>query len=187
MNVIRFLSVVLLLPLTAWATERSLKVDPSRSFVDVDVQSTLDSFTARLEAYDARLKVDETGKVKGGVFAFKFADLKTGKPERDAHMIEWLGGGAPAGQFEIGNLAITPNGQGHVSGRLTFHGVTERIEFPIEVAKTGDTYTVTGETTLDYRTWNLKVYRKAFVVKVDPEVKIRFKLIGEPVNDPVKK
>jgi polyisoprenoid-binding protein YceI len=187
MKVTRLLLVLLLLPLVALAAERSLKVDRARSFVDVDVGVTVGSFTARLEAYDAKLKLDDAGKIKSGVFAFKFADLKTGKPDRDAKMIQWLGGGSPTGQFEIGNLAVTPNGQGHVSGRMTFHGVTERIEFPVEVLKEGDTYTVTGETTLDYRTWNLKVLRIAVVQKVDPEVKVRFKLTGTPVVEAATK
>lgn len=185
MKIVRLLSVALLFPLITLAAEKSLKVDRSRSFVDVDVKATVDSFTAHLDAYDARLKI-EADKIKSGVFAFKFADLKTGKADRDARMIDWLGGGAPEGQFEIGNLAVAPDGQGQVSGRMTFHGVTERIEFPVNILKEGDTYTITGETTLDYRTWNLKVIRIAMLLKVDPEVKVRFKLTGVPVDGPAK-
>lgn len=186
MNVPRLLSLVLLFPLAALAADRSLKVDRSRSFVDVDVDATVD-FTAHLDAYDTKLKVDDAGKLKGGTFAFKFADLKTGNTERDAHMITWLGGGEPAARFEIGNLALTPDGQGQVSGRFTLHGVTERIEFPVNVAQNDGAYVITGETTLDYRTWNLKKIRKALLFTVDPEVKVRFKLVGTPVDEPPAK
>ena len=47
-------------------------------------------------------------------------------------------------------------------------------------------YTITGETTIDYRTWNLKVIRMALLLKVSPEVKIRFKFTGVPVEEPAK-
>lgn len=176
----RHLLAIVLLPLAALAAERPLKIDKSKTFVDVDVKATVDSFTAHLDDYAARMMVDDAGKIKSATFTFKFADLKTGKPDRDAKMIAWLGGGVPEGKFELGNLALTPDGQGQVSGRLTFHGVTERVEFPVNVTKADGAYTITGETTIDHRTWNLKVIRIALVQKVDPEVKIRFKFTGTP-------
>jgi polyisoprenoid-binding protein YceI len=183
MNAPRLIALLILLPLALFAAERPLKIDRSRSFVDVDVDATK-NFTAHLDAYDIRVSVDDAGKIKTAVFSFKFTDLKTGNTERDAHMIEWLGGGTPEGRFELGNLAVSPNGQGQLSGRLTFHGVTERIEFPVEVTKADGVYTMTGETTLDYREWNLKVIRKALLFTVDPEVKVRFKLIAVPGEAP---
>ncbi len=184
MKVFRLLALLSLLPCLSLAAERLMKVDKSKTFVDVDVDATL-NFTAHLDAYDARVIVDDaTGKIKNAVFSFKFTDLKTGNAERDAHMIAWLGGGVPEGRFELGNLAVTPNGQGQASGRLIFHNTTERIEFPVEVAKTDSTYVVTGQVTIDYRNWGLKKIRKAMVFSVDPEVRIRFKLTGEP-GDPV--
>jgi polyisoprenoid-binding protein YceI len=185
MKVLRPFVLFLLLPLAALAAERSLKVDKSRTFIDVDVDATF-NFTAHLDDYDAKVTVDDGGKIKSASFAFKFTDLKTGKPERDEKMIAWLGGGAPEGRFELGTLAMTPDGQGQASGRLTFHGVTERVEFPINVVRADGVFTVTGETTIDYRTWNLKVIRTAMVLKVSPEVKVRFKLTGVAAEE-VKK
>src|SRR5690349_15180808 len=121
MKIPRLLAVLVLLPLALCAADRALKVDPARSYVDVDVSVTVDSFTARLEKYDATLKLDEKGRIKqGGSFAFKFTDLKTGKTDRDNAMVDWLGGGDPAGKFDLGILAVTPSGQGQVTGNLTF-------------------------------------------------------------------
>jgi len=185
MKVFRLSLAVLLLPLAAFAAEHSLKVDKTRSFVDVDVDSTV-NFTAHLDAYDAKLTVDDAGKIKTAVFTFRFTDLKTGNAERDAKMIAWLGGGIPEGRFEMGNLAVTPDGQGQVSGRLTFHGVTERVEFPISITRGEGISTIVGETTLDYRPWNLKPIRKALLFKVGAEVKIRFKLTAVPAAEPAK-
>ncbi len=177
MKALRLLAPLLLLPCVLLAAERTLKIDRSRSFVDVDVDATK-NFTAHLDAYDAKVGVDDLGKIKNAVFTFKFADLKTGKPDRDTAMIAWLGGGAPAGKFELGTLAQTPDGQGQASGRLTFHGTTQFIEFPVNITQNDGTYTVTGETVIDYRNWGLKIFRKAMLLKVDPNVTIRFKLVG---------
>ena len=182
MKVIRLLTTLALFPFVALAAEHSLKVDRSRTFVDVDVKVTMDSFTAHLDAYDAKVSTDDAGKIKTAVFAFKFADLKTGNPDRDAAMIKWLGGGAPEGRYEMGNLALTPDGQGQVSGRLTFHGVTEVVEFPINITREDGAYIVVGDTTIDFRTWGLKPIRK-MMFKVDPEVRIRFKLVGVPAEE----
>lgn len=179
MKALRLLAVLTLLPLAAFAADRTLKVDKVRSFVDVDVSATVDSFTGHLDQYDAKIGLDAAGKPRTAVFSFKFADLKTGKPDRDKKMIEWLGGGEPDGVFTLGVLALTPDGQGQASGKLTFHGATQLVEFPVNVAKEADgTYTLTGSTTIDVRNWKLKVIRMAMVLKVDPEVKIRFKLVG---------
>lgn len=176
----RLLAALLFLPLVLSAAERALKIDPSRSYVDVDVKSTVDNFTAHLDAYALRAVVDDKGKIKtGAALTFKFADLKTGKPERDEKMLEWLGGNDPTGRFELGILALTPDGQGQANGNLSFHGATSLVEFPVNVAKNGDTYTITGEALIDYRSWKLKTFRTLGVLKVDPFVKVRFKFTGE--------
>jgi len=185
MKVIRRLLTLVLLPLMAMAAEHTLKVDQSRSFVDVDVKATI-NFSGRLDAFDAKVSVDDAGKIKSAVFTFKFSDLKTGKPDRDADMIKWLGGGEPDGRFEMGNLALTPDGQGQVSGRLVFHGVTELVEFPINVTRADGGYTITGEATIDYRNWNLKKIRRALMLTVDPDVKVRFKLVATQAEEPGK-
>ena len=155
-----------------------MKIDPARSYVDVDVKATVDSFTGRLEKYDAVFNLDDAGKIKSASLSFGFADLRTGKPDRDTKMIDWLGGGSPEGKFEAGIVAIAPDGQGQVTGKFTFHGLSRRMEFPVHVAKDEGTYTITGEGTLDYREWELKVIRTMGVLKVDPVVRIKFKFTG---------
>lgn len=177
----RLLILALLLPLSL-AAASTLKVDRTRSFVDVDVKATVGSFTGRLEAYEAQVTFEPAGKIKTATFAFKFADLKTGEAKRDAEMIQWLGGGDPAGSFQLAALALTPDGQGHATGRLTLKGRAELIEFPVTVTQLDGDWTVSGTATLRYTDWGLKVIRKMGVLKVDPEVKVRFKLIGAAVE-----
>ncbi len=180
MRSIRVFSLLLLLPLALAAADRSLKVDRARSYVDVDVKATVDSFTARLEAYELQAVADERNRVQSATLVFKFADLKTGKSDRDAGMIEWLGGGEPTGRFELGILALTPSGQGQANGNLTFHGRTALVEFPVNVVQADGALVISGTATIDYRNWGLKKYRKLGVLTVDPEVKIRFKFTAVP-------
>jgi len=175
---------VLLLPLTLPAADRLLQADLGKSYVDVDVKATLGSFTARLDNYELRGTVDDKKKIKTAILTFKFADLKTGKLERDAKMLEWLGGADAAGKFEVGILAVTPDGQGEVTGSLTFHGASSLVEFPVNIQLVDGVYTITGEVTIDYRNWGLKVFRTMGVLKVDPEVRIRFKFTGTAVDQP---
>ena len=184
MNAFRLLSLLVgfVVPFALPAAERPLKIDQGRSFIDVDVDATK-NFTAHLDNYDAKVTVDDAGKIKTAIFTFRFSDLKTGNTKRDEDMIKWLGGGEPEGRFELVTLAITPDGQGQASGRLTFHGATDRVEFPVNVIRAEGAYTITGETTVDYRNWNLKVIRKALLFTVSPEVKVRFKFTGRPVEE----
>ncbi|MFI5337012.1 MAG: YceI family protein [Opitutales bacterium] len=176
-------TLMLLNPVEGQAAEHALKADKTRSFLEVDVKATLHSFTAHLDTYETKFTADDAGKLKAALLSFKFTDLKTGDHDRDMEMIKWLGGGVPDGHFELGILALAPDGQGQVTGRLTFHGQTQLIEFSVNALRTGDTYTIIGETTLDYRNWGLKVFKKDFVLKVDPEVKVRFKLTVVPVDN----
>lgn len=181
MKLSRLLACAFVLPLALTAAS-TLKVDPARSFVDVDVKMTVGSFTGRLEAYDAQVGFDPAGRIKTATFAFKFADLKTGEHKRDAEMLQWLGGNDPVGSFQLGALALTPDGQGHASGRLVIKGRAELVEFPVNVTQLDGVWTISGSATLRYTDWGLKVIRKLGLLKVDPEVKVRFKLIGAPVE-----
>jgi polyisoprenoid-binding protein YceI len=178
MKILPLLALILLSPLWLAAADRVLKIDKTRSFVDVDVKATVDSFVGRLENYDVAFDLDAAGKIKSATLGFKFTDLRTGKPDRDAKMIDWLGGGTPEAKFQAGIVAVAPDGQGQVTGSLTMHGLSRRVEFPVHVTVADGTYTIAGEANLDHRDWELKVIRMALVLKVDPVVKVKFKFTG---------
>ena len=84
-------------------------------------------------------------------------------------------------------MRVAPDGQGVANGNLTFHGTTALVEFPVNVTKAGDTYTITGEASVDHRQWGLKKIRKLGLLTVDPVVKVRFKFAGEALAGPVAK
>jgi polyisoprenoid-binding protein YceI len=178
----RLLMAVSLLPLAVAGAERPLKIDHARSYVEVDVKSTLKNFTAHLDAYELSVNVDDTGKIKNAVLKFRFADLKTGDDGRNADMLKWLGGPDATGRFELGIIAVAPDGQGQATGKLNFHDNTKLIEFALDIARTDSSYTITGSPSFDYRDWNLKIYKRDFLLKVDSEVRVRFRVVGTPAE-----
>ena len=180
MNCVRWLLAAALLPAGALAAERPLKIDPTRSYVEVDVTTTLKNFTAHLDTYAVRMTADDSGKIKTAVLEFRFADLKTGDDGRNADLLKWMGGPDATGRFELGILALAPDGQGQLTGKLTFHHETKLVEFSVNVDHTDATYTITGDPTIDYRDWKLKVFKRDFVLKVGPELHIRFKFVATP-------
>ncbi|HRE06179.1 MAG TPA: hypothetical protein PKX00_11255, partial [Opitutaceae bacterium] len=76
------LSAVVSLPL--FAAPKTLEVNKAQSTVEIVVKATVDSFTGRLADYQPTLIIDSTsGKVTTASVAFRFADVKTGKEDRD--------------------------------------------------------------------------------------------------------
>lgn len=178
MKFARLSLLFLALPLVLAAADHTLKIDRARSFIEVDVKTTLHNFTAHLDTYDLKVNVDDAGKIKGATLLFHFSDLRTGDDQRNNDMLKWLGGPDVEGRFDLGILAVAPDGQGQATGRLTFHNDTRLIEFPVQIDHTGAEYTVTASPSIDYREWNLKIIKRELLLKVSPDVKIRFKVVG---------
>ncbi len=63
-------------------------------------------------------------------------------------------------------------------GRLTFHGVTRDLRFPITLERDGPLYSIDGDAPIDTREFGLPVIRRLAVLKVDPLVHVRFHLQG---------
>ncbi len=163
------------------ADERALLIDAAQSRVDVVVQATVDSFTGSLAAYEADIRVDtETGAVVAARFDFRFADVKTAKAARDEQMHAWQGTPThPLGRFTLAEIGRDEAGASYARGQLLFHGVSRELRFPISVTREGTRYAMDGDAVVDTRRFGLPVIRKFAVLKVDPEVHVRFHLQGE--------
>lgn len=157
-----------------------LRVDPSQSYINVRVTATIDSFTARLTAFEPDIVYDPvTRRVETATLGFHFADLNTGKAARDRQMHEWqLTAQFPDGRFELGAIEATAAGGSVARGQLTLHGITREIAFPVEIAGDHTRLAIDGEARIDTRDFGLKVIRKFAVLKVQPIVLVRFHLQG---------
>lgn len=161
------------------AAERPLVVDRAQSRIDVAVKATMDSFVARLAAYEPEISVAETGAIIGARLAFHFRDVMTGKDGRDKAMHKWQETQKyPDGLFVLTALQPGEGGQATASGRLTLHGVARDVTFPVSIHRDGARYALDGEVPVDTREFGLPGIRMFAVLKVDPVVHVRFHLQG---------
>lgn len=159
------------------AAETPLALDPAHSHIEVAVKASMHSFTAKLNAFDSRLGIDDAGRVATASIAFHFRDLVTGKADRDKQMHTWQETDAhPDGSFILTALEPAANGTFHAVGKLTFHGVTRELRFPATVTHDGPLYAIDGDAAFDTRDFGLPVIRMFGVLKVDPIVHVRFHL-----------
>jgi polyisoprenoid-binding protein YceI len=161
------------------AAERTLILDPVQSRVEIVVKATVDSFTGKLAHPHAVVTLAADGTVNGARLAFKFRDILTGKEKRDRAMHEWQqSDNFPDGDFVLATLAAVSPGQFEARGRLSFHGVTRELTFPVTIATDQAVYAIDGEAVVDTREFSLPIIRMMGLLKVDPLVRIRFHLQG---------
>jgi len=176
-RIILFLAGTAVLP--AVAAERTLVVDPAHSRVEIGVKATVDSFVGSLEHYDASIRVDEAGVITQARFRFHFSDVITGKARRDAKMHEWQDTAHhPDGEFVLRSLERAPDGRWVGHGLLRFHDVEHALDVPIAVTSDGPLLAIDGEAVVDTRDFALPVIRLLGLLKVDPQVAVRFHLQG---------
>lgn len=158
----------------------SLKVDKDKSRIQVDAKATGHEFTGTLGDYKASISgTSDKLKPTGVELSWKFADLKTGDTKRDAEMIKWLGGKGPEGSFKF-TKTWSDGGKDFAQGELTIHGVSKTIAFPFTAKKEGKWVTIDGAVKFDYQTFGLPIIRSMVVMKVEPELEVRFHLVGQP-------
>ena len=157
-----------------------LRIDPDRSRVDIAVKATVDSFVGKLEAYQAEVCVEPVkGEVVSARFAFRFADVKTGKADRDEQMHAWQDTEHhPDGVFTLASITRGEDGRLTAAGTLRLHDLAREIRFPVSVFHDGGRFSIDGEATLDTRDFGLPVIKKFLVLKVDPAVRVSFHLQG---------
>lgn len=173
----RMTALLLALPFTtAWGAG-TLHLDPSKSFVTVEVHVPMQSFQAHLERYEAQVTVDATGRVTAAQVSFRFGDLHSGNSERDAHMRSWLGGETATGSFVLEKLSPRANGAYQALGLLEINQVKQPVTFPVEMTVGSNHYQLTGQCRLDYRQWRLPLLAR-LGERVDPLLTVRFKLDG---------
>jgi len=167
----------------AGATAAPVAVDSAASRIDIDVKSTAGSFVGQLAAYDAMIELDDAGQtVRSAVVTFDFNDVQTGEEKRDKHMHAWQDTPQfPAGRFELEELVSAADSSTTAKGALTFHGQTHLLEFPVTVTTAAGRFTVAGEAVIDTRDYGLPIIRKMLMLRVNPEVTVRFHLEGDMV------
>jgi polyisoprenoid-binding protein YceI len=170
-----------LLPPAIFADEQALVVDPAKSHVGIDVNVTLDSFTAHISKFASDIVLDsDFGDVTRAQITFNFADLKTGDSDRDTEMDVWAQADKfPDGAFTLSSFEPVADGQFRARGKLRFHGVERAVSFLVSVSLAKKIFTIDGDTTLDTRDYGLPPYRKYYFITANPIVRVQFHLVGK--------
>ena len=161
------------------AAERPLLIDYPQSRVEVAVKATVDSFVGRLNAYELEITLADDGSVKAARLGFHFRDIATGKEARDKSMHKWQQTDTyPDGVFLLTSLQPGDGGNATAFGRLTLHGVSRDLRFPVSINRDGSRYAIDGDAPIDTREFELPIIRMFGLLKVDPIVHVRFHLQG---------
>lgn len=162
------------------ASAASLEVDKSRSRIQVDAKATGHRFTGNLKSYEVNVEGDAVSlDPKSFELKWKFKDLDTDDAKRDAEMMKWLGGSDEKGSFKLNKAWTDEKGIQHGMGTLTIHGVSKSVSFPYTAKKDGEWVTIDGKVSMDYRNFDLPVIRAMAVMTVDPQLVVRFHVVGK--------
>lgn len=160
------------------AGAEGLAVDKSRSRIQVDAKATGHRFTGNLKSYEVEGDA-VTLDPKSFELKWKFKDLDTDDAKRDAEMMKWLGGSDEKGSFKLNKAWTDEKGVQHGTGTLTIHGVSKSVSFPYTAKKDGEWVTIDGKVSMDYRNFDLPVIRAMAVMTVDPQLVVRFHVVGK--------
>ena len=162
------------------ARAAELQIEKENSRIQVDAKATGHSFTGDLKDYTVKVAGNvSTSEPSSVSLKWDFNDLKTGDEKRDKEMIKWLGGGKPTGTFTFGKSWKDDKGSLQAEGEITIHGISKTISFPYSVKREGNRATIDGTATLDYQNFKLPIIRNLAVMKVEPNLTVRFHLTGE--------
>ena len=169
-----------LLPSAATAALQPLVIDRTQSRVDIAVKATVGSFVGKLATYMTAIAVDpEKRSIEQATFEFRFTDVQTGNAVRERDMLNWAQAAKfPDGRFILAALETAADGHFQARGRLTLHGQSREIAFPVTISKDHDRYSIEGEAPLDTRNFGLPILRSYWLLTVDPIVHVRFHLCG---------
>lgn len=171
----------LILASQLFAASVPLTVDKEHSSVEVAVKATMDSFTAKLIAYDAVIAADpETKQIQSAQVKFRFADIKTGKDKRDVEMNHWQETEKfPDCLYVMDSLKPASGDIYNATGKFTLHGVTKEISFPVTILiQTDGSCKMDSEFPLDTQDFGLPIFKKFGMLKVNPLLKVKFHLEG---------
>jgi len=164
---------------------QALELDPERSSLEVQVQSTFTTFHGTLSRFQANIRVDAAHQqVVRAEIHFAFADLKSGIALRDRHMREWEDAEHyPDVTFRLDSVEAAPGNRLLVHGGLILHGIEHAISLPVSLLVAGPVYAIDGEVEVDYRDFGLPMIHRFGLLTVEPRLVVRFHLQGRLVAE----
>ncbi|AOS44126.1 YceI-like domain protein [Lacunisphaera limnophila] len=157
-----------------------LQLDLAHSALEVEVHATFETFVVRLDRFRADIAINPGTRVVEQVgINFLMADLRTGRSQRDQHMLEWEEHERfPEVGFRMVGQVASAAGPRSVRGVVSLHGVEHEVAFNVTFLMQDTVCSIDGEAEIDYRDHGLPLIRKYWVLRVDPVLHVRFHLQG---------
>lgn len=156
-----------------------LEVDKAKTRIEVDAKATGHAFSGVLKDYKMTASGDvATMKPTALEVSWSFKDLDTADAKRDAEMLKWLGGGDPRGSYKFVKV-WSQEGVDYAEGTLTLNGVSKTVHLPITMKKEGNEIRCEGKVGINYKDFGLPLIRAMLVMTVDPELVVRFTVVGK--------
>lgn len=162
------------------AGDHPLAVDLNQSHLQVDVHSTAVNFTAVITSFQPEIRLDDSTHLPTAVrLRFPVATVSTGNGDRDKDLYHWEAvQNFPEVTFEMTRLQRQPDGHFVADGMIRLHGVEREVSFPLAILQHDGRTVIHGEAYLDTRDFHLPVIRKYLMLKVDPQITVRFHVEG---------
>lgn len=163
------------------------RVDPTRSSIGFEGESTLHDFSGKAGqlAGELRVEPEALSATAGGAIVVQARSLDTGSGKRDKNMREDLDvEHHPTIRFEIDALEGALDGwSGEVRarGRFLIHGVERERVFPVRFEPLGNGFRVQGSCTFDMSDHGIDPHSVLFV-SVHDEVEVVFDVVATPVS-----
>lgn len=163
----------------------TFRVAPGRSQVWIEARSSVHPIHGEASGLEGQIeaevndgKLDLTGAPKIRI-ELPVDKLKSGKSLEDAEMMRRIDARKfPTIRGEVLEVREAPGGGYHMSGELTFHGVTRPVQGEVTMQASDSTIIFEGEQTFDIRDFGVQP-PKILMLKVHPDVKVRVRVVAE--------
>ncbi len=187
-KVLLFLTLFLVLtpPLAESAQEVTFKAIPETSQIWFVARTAFSEFTGKAEAFSLVIVSPDRNTLRDSSLrvTIEAGALDTGNRDRDNDMRRVLGVDEYTTiEFHSSHITGLPEdyvrddtASLEIPGRLSLHGVTRNVTFPVEVKFTGDQLTARGEITIRLSDFHISRPRLFFFFPVKDEVRILFNI-----------
>lgn len=128
------------LALNAWAAPEQYKIDHVHSFANWSIRHIVGKVTGAFHGVNGTLMLDPANLNTGAAnVTVSLYSLESGNRERDVHLLtsDFLDANVyPEMRFVANGFRSTGKDTGVMSGQLTLHGATRRVEIPYKILGT---------------------------------------------------
>lgn len=172
-------SLLLLLPAWLFAQKKRLSIDTKSSEIRYAMVHPMHSWEAISKSFQCAMVWDETKEqIEAVAVVVPVKSFDSQNSNRDSHALEVLEALKYPNVTFSSSLVTKQDQSWRVKGKLTFHGVSREIEFPITIKQQAANLEVTGAFTVmmqDYQIENPTLLG----IKTREDIQLQFKVLAK--------